>query len=113
MTIKPLLHRVLVKPDSLDIDPMFAAAKKAGIALPEHSGIKLEENRVDSGTVVDIGATAFRAYMSEGGLTEVPVKVGDRISFAKYAGKVIMDGETKYIVLNDEDLVAVMGDHNG
>lgn len=108
--IKPLLHRVLIKPDSLETDPVFAAAKKAGIELPDHDGIRLEANRIDYGTVVDIGSTAFRAYMNEGGLTEVPVKVGDRVSFAKYAGKVMMDGTEKYIVLNDEDLVAILGD---
>lgn len=108
--IKPLLHRVLIKPDSLDSDPLFAAAKKAGIALPEHDSIKMEQNRVDTGVIVDIGATAFKAYMSEGGLTEVPVKVGDRVSFAKYAGKVMMSGETKYIALNDEDVIAIIGD---
>lgn len=110
--IKPLLHRVLVKPDTLDVDPTFAAAKRAGLALPDHASIKMEENRVDTGIVIDIGSTAFKAYMKEGDLDEVPVKVGDRISFAKYAGKVIMKGEEKFIVLNDEDIVAVMGDHN-
>lgn len=110
MTIKPLLHRVLVKPDSLDSDPVFNSAKKAGLALPEHSAIKMEENRVDTGTVVDIGSTAFRAYMKEGDLDAVPVKAGDRISFAKYAGKVMMDGEERYVVLNDEDIVAIVGD---
>ena len=112
MPIKPLLHRVLVKPDTLDVDPAFAAAKRAGLVMPEHSAVKMEENRVDTGTVIDIGSTAFKAYMKEGDLEEVPVKIGDRISFAKYAGKVIMQGETKFIVLNDEDIVAVMGDHN-
>lgn len=109
--IKPLLHRVLIKPDTLDSDPVFKAAKRAGLALPEHESIKLEENRIDYGEVMDIGATAFKAYMNEGGLKEVPVKVGDRVSFAKYAGKVLMDGETKYIVLNDEDIVAIIGDN--
>lgn len=110
--IRPLLHRVLVKPDTLEIDPAFAAAKRAGLVMPEHSAIKMEENRVDTGVVIAIGSTAFKAFMNEGGIEELPVKVGDRISFAKYAGKVMMEGETKYIVLNDEDIVAIVGDHN-
>lgn len=109
--IKPLLHRVLIKPDNLYSDPVFSAARKAGLALPEHEAIKMEENRIDYGEVIDIGATAFKAYMNEGGLSEVPVKVGDRVSFAKYAGKAIMEGDTKYIVLNDEDIVAIIGDN--
>lgn len=110
--IKPMLHRVLVKPDTLESDPLFSAAKRAGLALPEISGIKMEENRVDTGTVMDIGATAFRAYMAEGNLSEIPVKIGDRVSFAKYAGKVMMDKDVKYVVLNDEDIVAIIGDDN-
>lgn len=109
MTIKPLLHRVLVRPDDLfEDDPLFKAAKKAGIAFAHGAELKMEENRVDTGTVVDIGPTAFRAFMREADVSEVPVKVGDRISFAKYAGKTIMDGDQKYICLNDEDLVAVV-----
>jgi len=108
--IKPLLHRVLVKPDGLEVAPPFAADKRAGLALPVHSAVKMEENRIDTGVVIDMGNTAFRAYMAEAGVTDVPVKVGDKISFAKYAGKVIMDGDTKYVVLNDEDIVAIMGE---
>ena len=108
--IKPLLHRVLIKPDTLDSDPLFAAAKKAGIALPEHDAIKMEQNRVDTGTVVKIGPSAFRAFMKEADITELPVNVGDRVSFAKYSGKVMMDGDEKYIVLNDDDCIAVLGD---
>lgn len=108
--IKPLLHRVLVKPDGLEVDPVYAAARKAGLAMPDHPSVKMEENRIDTGVVMDLGNTAFRAYMAEAGVTEVPVKVGDKISFAKYAGKVIMDGDTKYVVLNDEDIVAIMGE---
>lgn len=110
--IKPLLHRVLVKPDDLDVDPTFAAAARAGLVMPKHAAIEMEKNRVDTGTVLDIGPTAFKAYMKEGDLDEVPVKVGDRISFAKYAGKVMMEGEEKFIVLNDEDIVAIVGAHN-
>lgn len=108
--IKPLLHRVLVKPDGLEVDPIYAAARKVGLAMPDHPSVKMEENRIDTGIILDIGGSAFREYMKEADLTEVPVKVGDKVSFAKYAGKVIMDGDTKYIVLNDEDIVAIMGE---
>lgn len=109
--IKPLLHRILVKPDQLeDVDPTFAAARRAGLALPEHPGMDLEKNRVDTGVVLALGGSAFRAYMAEADLTEVPVKVGDKISFAKYAGKIFNEDGVKYIVLNDEDVIAVMGE---
>jgi co-chaperonin GroES (HSP10) len=109
--ITPLLHRVLIKPDTVFEDPVFKRAKAAGLAFAQGDEFKMEENRMDTGVVTKIGDTAFRAYMKEGDLTEVPVKVGDKVSFAKYAGKVMMDGDTKYIVLNDEDIVAVIGDN--
>lgn len=112
MMIEPLLHRILVKPDGLEVDPAYAAAKRAGLALPDHSAIKMDENRVDTGVVLKIGPTAFRAFMKEGDLKEVPLKVGDRVSFAKYAGKTFVNGEEKLIVLNDEDVVAIMGESN-
>ena len=111
--IKPMLHRVLIKPDSvLDEDPAFKRARAAGIAFAKGAEFQMEENRMDTGTVVDIGSTAFKAYMAEGNLKVDPLQIGDRVSFAKYAGKTIMDGETKYIVLNDEDIVAILGAKN-
>lgn len=108
--IKPLLHRVLILPDTVFEDPVFKRAKEAGLAFAQGNEFQMEQNRMDTGVVLDIGATAFKAYMKEGDLSEVPVKVGDRVSFAKYAGKAITEGDTKYIVLNDEDIVAVLGD---
>jgi len=112
--IKPLLYRVLVKPDDLfQDDPVFKKAHASGIVFAQGAEIEAEKNRMDTGRVVAIGMTAFQAYMKEVGVDEVPVKVGDRVSFAKYAGKQITDEGEKYIVLNDEDLVALIGDNNG
>ncbi len=109
MTIKPILHRVLVKPDGLYEDPIFKKARQAGLAMPDSESIRMEENRMDTGVIVDMGSSAFSAYMREADLTECPIKIGDKVSFARHAGKVIMDGDTRYIVMNDEDVVAVLG----
>ena len=42
-------------------------------------------------------------------------KVGDRVAFAKHTGKVFRDPKDKevlYLVQNDEDIIAVIGDDN-
>ena len=99
----PLGHRLLVKPEKLeDVDPMFAAAKRAGIQLME-SDARKEQIAVDTGTVVLIGSTAFKDF---GG--EPWCNIGDKVAYTRYGGKLLKDPEDgiEYIILNDEDLVA-------
>lgn len=108
--IKPVLHRILIKPDDILDDPAFKKARQAGLVFAGGEEYKMEQNRMDTGTVLEVGPSAFRAFMSEAGITECPVKPGDRVSFAKYSGKTIMQKEERYIVLNDEDIVAIIGD---
>lgn len=102
--IKPVGHRILVRPFKLqEHDKVFASAKAAGIALPELSQRK-EEVNVDKGTVLDIGATAFKDF---GG--EPWCHPGDVIGYAKFGGKFIQDPETDEVllVMNDEDVICV------
>jgi len=103
--IFPILHRIIVKPDDIDSkDPHFAAAKAVGI-ITDFKEREREQAAVDSGTVVSIGETAFREFGSSN-----PIKVGDTIVYARYAGKVIVDpaDDVKYVALNDEDVVAIV-----
>jgi chaperonin GroES len=103
--IHPAGHRVLVIQDKLEAhDAVFAKASRQGIILP---GELKEAAAVDTGVVQALGPTAFKDF---GG--EPWCNVGQRIAFAKYAGKTLKDGETTYIILNDEDVVAVIGDKN-
>ena len=101
--LKPLGPRVIVKPDDFDdADPHYAAAKRAGIVLKRD---KFEQDAVVIGTVVSIGPKAFHEPVGDG----TPwVKVGDRVYYAKFAGKQVIDPETKdeLLLLNDEDLCA-------
>lgn len=97
MRIKPVLHRVLVKPDKLE------EKTSSGIIIQYD---KREEAAVEKGTVVLVGSTAYREF---GTTAEDQGVIPDaRVSFAKYAGKTMMDGDTKYILLNDEDIVGVL-----
>lgn len=109
--LNPLGHRVLIKQDKLeDTDPTFNAAKKAGIALPQNLELEREQAAVDKGVIVAIGHTCWQDPTLGG----VPwAAVGDYVYFAKYAGRVITDpvDKEKYILINDEDLIAKVTDN--
>lgn len=103
---RPCSYRVIVKIQSLaETDPVYKKAKNAGIELPvDHEDFRRQENAIDKGVVVEIGPAAFKEW---GGAEANGIKVGKTVVFAKYAGKVLTDKDTKYQVLNDEDIVAV------
>lgn len=106
MAIKPILHRILVKPDALhERDEAFAAAKRIGIEIVEAER-KREQAAIDTGEVVEVGPTAFRDF----GLDTPPIKPGDVVVYAKYGGKAIQDPVTKenFVALNDEDVIAII-----
>ena len=97
MKIKPVLHRVLVKPDKLE------EKTNSGIIIQYD---KREEAAVEKGVVVLVGSTAYREFGTTS--EDQGVIPGARVSFAKYAGKTMMDGDTKYVLLNDEDICGVL-----
>lgn len=105
MSITPCGHRILIKQVELaDVDEVFAKAKAIGIQLMETEQYRHQE-KVDSGIVLEIGPTAFKDF---GGTPWC--KVGDTIAYASYAGKKVVDLETKeqYRVLNDEDVICIL-----
>jgi len=101
--IKPAGHRIVVIPDKSDTQKRASAS---GIIIAEVEAQR-EQASVDTGIVQSIGATAFKDF---GGTAWCAV--GDRIAYAKYAGKSIKQGDETFIVLNDEDVVAIMENTN-
>lgn len=106
MAIKPILHRIVVKPEEvLETDDVYKRAKSLGIEIQLD---KREQAGVEYGTVIEVGSTAFTEF---GTTAEAQgVVPGAKITFARYAGKTIKDGETRLVVLNDEDCVGVITD---
>jgi co-chaperonin GroES (HSP10) len=105
MKIVPILHRILVKPDKLeDIDDTVARAKAAGLLI-ESNEYEREQAAIDTGTVIAMGATVFKDFGADN-----PLRIGDRVVFAKYGGKAIFDPDSKikYVALNDEDVIAIV-----
>lgn len=115
MKIGPLGHRVLVRKANIDErDPVFRRARESGIVLAETDDHRRREAGVDRGWVVAIGDEAFKSFYrnSHGSLDGFKpwVKEGDYIAFAKYGGMPIAnpDSEDIFIVMNDEDVVALL-----
>lgn len=94
--IKPLLHRVVVLPDPVE------TKTASGIVLALNE--KREQAAAEMGTVVSVGPTVFRDY----GGSETDLSVGDRVAFAKYAGKRITDSDVEYLILNDDDIICLI-----
>lgn len=102
MSIEVVTFRVLVKPDDVLEKKYKTEIKGFVIAGMEK---EREQQAVDSGIIVGMGPTAFKDYD-----TANPLSVGDKVVYAKFAGKEVVDPETqeKFLVINDEDVVAVL-----
>ena len=105
-------HRILIKPDPVkeQIDvPSDLQAVGFKIHMPVEQE-KREEAGTQTGTVVQVGNTAFRAFDGNDPAWEPWCKAGDRVLFTRYAGKIIEDPVTKekFMIVNDEDIQAVV-----
>lgn len=104
--INVLLHRIAVKPfDFNDWDEGRKKLKELGWEVPETEKDIRAQASVDIGEITQIGPTAFNGFTEE-----IPVAIGDVVSYVKNAGKHItnpFNESEKVVVLNDEDLIAV------
>ena len=105
-------HRVLLKATGIDDEIQEGALK--GFTFDVGDTHKMEKAATVVGYVAGVGPTAWHAFdkfLQDG--SENPewkpwASVGDKVYFAKYAGKFItVDGET-YILVNDEDVQAII-----
>ncbi len=96
MKVKPLNDRVLVK----RIEELQVT--KGGIVIPDTAKEKPIE-----GKIIAVGP----GKMSDAGnRMALQVKEGDRVLFGKYAGTEIkMEGE-EYLMMREEDILAVIAD---
>ena len=93
--IKPLNDKILVK--RLEAEEVT----KGGIVLPDAAKEKPKE-----GTVLALGDGKL---LDDGQRALFQVKVGDQILFTSYAGTDIkIDGE-EYMILSEDDILAVVG----
>ena len=99
MPIKPVGFKAVVRPEQVE------EKTKSGIVLALDKGLEIKAQVL--GTLVEIGedfAVAFHPKTPMWGL-----KVGDKVFYAKYAGKWVKDPETneELLIINDEDICGV------
>ena len=97
MSLDPAGHRLLVIPDVVE--------DRAGTLFLAPATIERRRTEKIFGVVHKIGPNAFKAF-DDG----IPwCKVGDHVVFAKFAGALIEDPETKeqFRLLQDEDIIAI------
>ena len=94
MNVRPLFDRILVKRSD---EPTHT---KSGLFLPETGKEKPAE-----GTVLAIGNGRVA---DDGKITALTVKVGDRVTFGKYAGTEIkVEGEDR-LILREDDVLGIL-----
>lgn len=97
MSLKAISFRVILKVKEVE------EKTASGIVLAVDK--KLERQAYTEGTIIDIGPDAWAAFKPSQPFAGL--NIGDRVFYAKYAGKWIQDPETKeeFLVVNDEDIV--------
>ncbi len=93
--IKPLNDKILVK--RLEAEDVT----KGGIVLPDAAKEKPKE-----GTVLALGDGKL---LDDGQRALFQVKVGDQILFTSYAGTDIKIDGDEYMILSEDDILAVIG----
>jgi chaperonin GroES len=93
--LRPVGDRVVVKPAAKE------EVTKSGIVIPDTAKEKPQE-----GTVIAVGSGRL---LDNGDRAPVDVREGDRVLFAKYGGTEFkLDGE-EYLVLKENDILAIIG----
>jgi co-chaperonin GroES (HSP10) len=105
--IKAVGYWLLVKRDDItDHDPVFKSAKQTGIVLAETEEHARMQAAIDRGVVVGVGPQAYSETKKDG--LEPWCKLDDLVIFAKYSGKAVENEGTKYILIKDDDVIAVI-----
>ncbi|MBX7066534.1 MAG: co-chaperone GroES [Parachlamydiales bacterium] len=92
--IKPLGNRIVVKRQE-------AKTTKGGILLPETA-----QEKPRQGTVVAVGPGKID---DKGKSVPLDLKVGDEILFSSYSGTEYKADDVDYLILSEEDVLAVLG----
>ena len=94
MALKPLGDRIVVR-------PLEAQEKtKSGLVLPDSAREKPQE-----GKVLSVGTGKL---LDDGVVKSLEIKNGDRVLYGKYSGtEISLEGED-YLILREEDVLAVV-----
>ena len=94
MKIRPLHDRILVA----RVEPQDVG--RGGIIIPDTAKEKPQE-----GKVVAVGNGKVN---DDGKRIALEVRAGDRILFGKYSGSEVTLEETEYVIMREEDVLAIL-----
>ena len=94
MKIRPLADRVVIK--RIEAEEKTAS----GIFLPDTA-----KEKPSQGEVVAVGPGKVQ---DDGKRVALDVKVGDKIIFSKYAGTEVKFEGTKYLIVSERDILAII-----
>jgi chaperonin GroES len=98
VNIRPLHDRVLVKRSETQ------EQVRGGIIIPDTAKEKPQE--------ADVVAVGPGKLNDEGKRSPMDVKEGDRILIGKYSGSEIKIDDTDYVILREDEILAVIGNGN-
>ena len=94
LKIQPLGDRVVVEREQSE------EKTAGGIVLPDSA-----KDKPSRGTIVAIGDGRL---LDDGSRSKLQVKVGDKVLFTSYAPEVIKLNDDEYLLMREEDLLAVI-----
>ncbi|MDD3488071.1 MAG: co-chaperone GroES [Candidatus Pacebacteria bacterium] len=94
MNIKPLFNNIFVEAVNEE------KTTKGGIFIPESA-----EEKPGVGKVIAVGPGKTN---NEGKLIPLNIKVGDKVLFTKYAPNEIKIDEKEYLVIKEDDVLAII-----
>lgn len=94
--LTPLGDRVVVQPIQRD------EVTKSGIVLPDTA-----KEKPQRGTVIAVGKGRFD---EDGERIPMEVSEGDKVLFAKYAGTEFKIDDEEYLILREQDILAIVTD---
>ena len=93
MKLKPLADRIVV-------ERLEEEVKKGGLIIPDTAKEKPQHGKI-------IAAGPGR-YDDKGNRIPMEVKKGDTILFGKYSGNEIKVGDTEYLIMREDDVLAIV-----
>lgn len=95
MKLKPLNNNVIVKASTKE------EVTKSGIVLPD----TMDKEKPEQGEVIAIGPGKLT---DAGQRVEMTVKIGDKVVFKKYSPDDIKIDDEEYLVINENDILAII-----
>ena len=94
MKVRPLHDRVLVKREEEE------EARAGSIIIPDTAKEKPQKGKVVAAGSGKVGEDGKRVALD--------VKSGDRILFGKYSGSEVKIDDTEYLIMREEDILAIL-----